>query len=74
MSEIFNYAPEFVSADELNVLADFYTKQIKIVRENIRRLPKSARQSPKHKELQEELFRLYNRRYYIRICHRSRNH
>jgi len=74
MSEIFNYAPEFVSADELNVLADFYTKQIQIVRDHIRRLPKSERHKDEHQHLRQELFRLYNRRYYIRICHRSRNH
>lgn len=74
MSEIYNYAPEFVSGDELLVLADFYTKQIQIVREQIARLPPAACQGEEHKKLQTELFRLFNRRYYIRICHRARNH
>ena len=29
MSEIYNYSPEFVSGDELLVLADYYTSEIK---------------------------------------------
>lgn len=69
MSEIFNFSPEFVSGDELLVLADYYTQQITLIDEQTENphLPAADR-----KQLRKEKFRLMNRRYYLRICHRAR--
>lgn len=69
MSEIYNYNPEMVSADELGVLADFYTQQISAIDEKLENphLPAADRRT-----LRKEKFRLMNRRYYLRICHRAR--
>ena len=69
MSEIFNYSPEFVSADELLTLADFYTKQITLIDEQTENphLPAADR-----KRLRKEKFRLMQRRYYLRVCYRAR--
>lgn len=69
MSENFNYLPEFVSADELLALAAHYTQQITLIDERLENphLPAAER-----KTLRKEKFRLMNRRYYIRICHRAR--
>lgn len=72
MSEVFNYNPEMVSADELGVLADYYTQKIHEVTDTIRRLPNGSHGNDEWKRLRKELFRLYNRRYYLRICHRAR--
>ena len=69
MSEIFNYSPEFVSKNELDVLADFYTEQITRIDEQLENphLPAADRV-----RLRQEKFRLMNRRYYLRICSRAR--
>jgi hypothetical protein len=69
MSEIFNYSPEYVSADELLTLADYYTKQITLIDEQTENphLPAADRV-----RLRKEKFRLMNRRYYLRICYRAR--
>jgi len=69
MSEIFNYSPEFVSKNELDVLADFYTEQITRIDE---KLENPHCQPEDRKTLRKEKFRLMNRRYYLRICSRSR--
>lgn len=69
MSEIYNYNPEMVSADELGWLADYYTEQITVIDEKLEspHLPAADRRT-----LRKEKFRLMNRRYYLRICYRAR--
>lgn len=74
MSEFYDYAPEFVSADELLVLADSYTNKIKDIDSELRRLPDDANNTYEYKVLRKEKFRLMKRRYYIRFCARARNH
>lgn len=69
MSEIYNFSPEFVSEDELLVLADFYTQQISLVDEKLESPHLAAAD---RRTLRKEKFRLMNRRYYLRICHRAR--
>ena len=69
MSEIYNYHPEFGSADELLTLADFYTQQITAIDEKLESPHLAAAD---RKTLRKEKFRLMNRRYYLRICHRAR--
>lgn len=69
MSEAFNFRPEFVSDDELLVLADFYTSKIKLVNQS---LEFTTDGSVEHQLLRKEKFRLMQRRYYLRICHRAR--
>jgi hypothetical protein len=66
-----NFVPEFVSDDELLVLAEFYTKKIADVDSELRRLD-DAHQTYEYKVLRKEKFRLMQRRYYLRICHRHR--
>lgn len=69
MSEIYNFSAEFVGTDELLVLADYYTQQITVIDEKLEspHLPAADRRT-----LRKEKFRLMNRRYYLRICHRAR--
>lgn len=69
MSEIFNYSPEFVSADELLTLANYYTQQITLIDEQTENPHLAAAD---RKRLRKEKFRLMNRRYYLRICYRAR--
>lgn len=69
MSEIFNYSPEFVSADELLTLANYYTQQITLIDEKLENPHLAAAD---RKTLRKEKFRLMNLRYYLRICHRAR--
>lgn len=69
MSEIYNYAPEFVGADELLVLADYYTQQISQIDEKLESPHLAAAD---RRTLRKEKSRLMNRRYYLRICHRAR--
>ena len=69
MSEIYNYAPEFVGAAELLVLADYYTQQITLIDEKLESPHLAAAD---RRTLRKEKFRLMNRRYYLRICHRAR--
>lgn len=74
MSEIYNYAPEFVSADELLTLAEYYTGEIKKIDAVLNQFTDAMKQTDSYKELRKRKFRLMQRRYYIRICHRARNH
>lgn len=69
MGEIYNYSPEYVSADELLVLADFYTKEITLIDEKLESPHLSAAE---RLNLRKAKFKLMNRRYYLRICHRAR--
>jgi Leu/Phe-tRNA-protein transferase len=69
MSEIFNYSPEFVSADELLALANYYTQQITLIDEQTENPHLAAAERTR---LRKEKFRLMNRRYYLRICYRAR--
>lgn len=68
MDEVFNFSPEFVSKSELEILADWYTAQIKITDCKIA----AAKTSEEHKLARKEKFTLMQRRYYLRICARNR--
>ena len=72
MSEIYNYSPEFVSGDELLVLADYYTSEIKKIDFELSRFDEGSKNTVEYIQFRKAKFRLMQRRYYIRICHRAR--
>ena len=68
MSEVFNFSPEFVSKSELEILAEWYTEQIKNADMKIA----AAGSGASYKLARKEKFTLMQRRYYLRICIRNR--
>jgi len=64
-----NFAPEFVSDNELDMLIENYTVRI----EAKKKLTRTASTHEERKKMRREMLDLMRRRYYLRICLRARN-
>jgi hypothetical protein len=68
MAEIFNYAPEFVSEDDVEVLINYYSLKIRELRESMKE-PSSVEH---YNHMKDTRYGLMRRRWHLRLHLKNR--